>query len=993
MAEDKKSKEQEVSVEEEVLNADTDTHTSIFSDEQQSTDITPEDQALFDKDLELEKKYGDSPVRTAVESAASAATFGISDQVLSKFDEEGLAERRKRNEASALAGEITGVVGPALLSGGSSLAAKGASAGFRTAAKTGLATEKVVSKTIQKLIGEQGKKSVVKDILRKGVEKSAGLTAEGTFYSTGNLISEDALGTAEFNAENLIANAKETAVFSSLLGLGAGTFSAIVPVFKNNKVTKWTTEKFKGSKPQDLEDAAVLTMGGTKQQAAKLKKLHPEIYNNTPKYVLEDLALKPVDNAAALAAKNDDIITQTAIKLDDSMSQLDDVLKKGDDLGESFLGTSNAEVADDLIENMHKWKESALMEKNAQGVLKRSPGVSESEYNAILKEIDHYEDVFGIKELRSATVKSERLAGSFREKIGAQNYKVAKLEQTLEDARKFAHVPKIKENIAKVTSQKKQLMKKLVTKEQTIERKIIANNEKIRMSKDPAAKRDLREKNAILRDQKRSAKLDAKAQSSALDDKIQILKNDMKGAPKSQEAVKDIEAKLLAARKESAALENSFNSEMTPLHKRIMKLQDDIKAPVNASRIREIRKRIGKKAKWKAPSDAIDLQTKFARKQYEMLNNQIYKVADSVKDVSPKLVDDILKQNLTIATGMKLADGINKAALASDSRGVFSKLLFAGAMKNVIGTSGAFSAIPFILQSQATYEALKAVGAAHLSSRARLLSSVEKANQSTKKSITKSISSFFGKTARKVKKVSKPAAMKLMLKSDLAAEVSDSGTAKRPKDEQQAFKNITNNIADMKKDPDQLLEYAAQSFPELEDAAPRTKQMVTQHIINMVQYLDSKLPKNATFNPTGLSKRDWTPSTLELAKFARVLKAVSDPLSVLEDLEDGTITREGAEALRVLKPNLYAQIQDQVMEQIATSEDTVPYEKRLQLGILLDIDSDASLNGHNIAGLQEMHNEAVESQTGGQSQFSASKAEKLNLAESAQTTVEKTERR
>ena len=142
----------------------------------ESSDILTDQQIKeVEKEIELERKYGDKNLRTFVESAASGATFGLSDQAISKFGgeeaQEALRERRQRNKEAALAGEVTGVVGPALLTGGTSAAAKGAtgaakaaiSAGAKTAAKTGVAAEKITAKALAKLIDQTGKKKLAKE--------------------------------------------------------------------------------------------------------------------------------------------------------------------------------------------------------------------------------------------------------------------------------------------------------------------------------------------------------------------------------------------------------------------------------------------------------------------------------------------------------------------------------------------------------------------------------------------------------------------------------------------------------------------------------------------------------------------------------------------------------------------------------------------------------------------------------------------------------------
>ena len=68
------------------------------------------------------------------------------------------------------------------------------------------------------------------------------------------------------------------------------------------------------------------------------------------------------------------------------------------------------------------------------------------------------------------------------------------------------------------------------------------------------------------------------------------------------------------------------------------------------------------------------------------------------------------------------------------------------------------------------------------------------------------------------------------------------------------------------------------------------------------------------------------------------------------------------------------------MTQIATDPESISYEKRLNLGILLDLPTDASLIQGNLQGLQSHFKETEQSQAGGA--ISATRASKLDMAES-----------
>ena len=209
------------------------------------------DEEFIEKEQRLDEKYGDSPWQTFAESAVSSASFGLTDQVGKALGfSEALRERRERNETSAALGEVTGIVAPLVLSGGSSLLAKGAGAagkGIATAAKAGQVVEKLTAKGINKLLAETGKKKFARDVLSKSIAKGAGSAVEGTFYGIGELVEENALGNAEFNAENLMAYGGKGALWGGLVGGGLGglgkTVSIVVPKIKGNKVVGTSIKK------------------------------------------------------------------------------------------------------------------------------------------------------------------------------------------------------------------------------------------------------------------------------------------------------------------------------------------------------------------------------------------------------------------------------------------------------------------------------------------------------------------------------------------------------------------------------------------------------------------------------------------------------------------------------------------------------------------------------------------------------------------------------
>jgi hypothetical protein len=88
-----------------------------------------------------------------------------------------------------------------------------------------------------------------------------------------------------------------------------------------------------------------------------------------------------------------------------------------------------------------------------------------------------------------------------------------------------------------------------------------------------------------------------------------------------------------------------------------------------------------------------------------------------------------------------------------------------------------------------------------------------------------------------------------------------------------------------------------------------------------VAYLAQTAPKPPP-PPGGVDllalRRPWAPTGQELSAFARRVEAVKDPVSVLEAMAPGTVTREHVETLREVHPELHAELRGKVLERVAS---------------------------------------------------------------------------
>ena len=177
------------------------------------------------QDQELRREYSGlgGQARAAAAGAARGLTLGLSDVAIAELGgDEGRTElqRLQRYGAGAgLVGEAVGTLGGALLSGGSGLLAKGASAGVRAGAAVGGLAERAAVRTGLGLGLAEGGAAV------RALGTAAGFGAEGALYAAGAEAGRQAVANERYDGEKLVAAGLHGAAAGAVLG-GAGSLAA-----------------------------------------------------------------------------------------------------------------------------------------------------------------------------------------------------------------------------------------------------------------------------------------------------------------------------------------------------------------------------------------------------------------------------------------------------------------------------------------------------------------------------------------------------------------------------------------------------------------------------------------------------------------------------------------------------------------------------------------------------------------------------------------------
>jgi hypothetical protein len=146
-----------------------------------------------------------------------------------------------------------------------------------------------------------------------------------------------------------------------------------------------------------------------------------------------------------------------------------------------------------------------------------------------------------------------------------------------------------------------------------------------------------------------------------------------------------------------------------------------------------------------------------------------------------------------------------------------------------------------------------------------------------------------------------------------------------------------------------------QAVAHIEATAPSVARATAQALQRQAQYMASKLPPErprSTLQPE-LGTEDV--SDEELGKWADVMAAAEDPVSVLEDLAEGRASTEAIDAVRELYPERWQSIQRQVqahLERLTNEGKELPYERRAAISALLGIPADVSWGPQFVATVQ-----------------------------------------
>ncbi len=161
-------------------------------------------------------------------------------------------------------------------------------------------------------------------------------------------------------------------------------------------------------------------------------------------------------------------------------------------------------------------------------------------------------------------------------------------------------------------------------------------------------------------------------------------------------------------------------------------------------------------------------------------------------------------------------------------------------------------------------------------------------------------------------------------------------------------------ITQLAQNPDAMMSHIDRSIGNLGPQSPRLSAALAQKAANDISFLASKAPV-AMKNINSLTPQFEKPrfSEEKVSAFAKYLHGVKDPMSLIDDLNRGVVSREKVEAVRATSPKLYDLIRERIIERSNDLHHKLSYDKKLQLGILFQAPTDETLTPDFIRAMQQ----------------------------------------
>lgn len=161
---------------------------------------------------------------------------------------------------------------------------------------------------------------------------------------------------------------------------------------------------------------------------------------------------------------------------------------------------------------------------------------------------------------------------------------------------------------------------------------------------------------------------------------------------------------------------------------------------------------------------------------------------------------------------------------------------------------------------------------------------------------------------------------------------------------------LQKRIDEINKNPELLLDTGGETAVYLKEH----NQEMAKAASNAINYLNSLKPKQ---EKTSLLDTSPVVNPIAQARYNRALDIANKPMILMDDIRNGTITKSDIQDLQILFPGMHAQMQMKIMDQmveVIEKKKTIPYQTRLGLSVFLGQPLDSTMSPQAIMATQNL---------------------------------------
>ena len=263
--------------------------------------------------------------------AARGLSFGLSDQALvhsGAVDADTLQSIKDNNKVASVAGEIGGIIAPGILAPGSVIS-RFLGAGVEGAAAARAGVTALTGDALKTIMQATGNPGLAARLIQRSIPAIAGSAVEGGMYGAGQLISENALGSADINAENMLASVGTGALLG---GAAGGIFSSVADLIPSAISKGSVLDSIPGvnsvKKYFDPVEASTELLGITGKKLQTLQKSNPDLINDLPNFLYNTAEIKPWTTSHQVQEAIEKVKDASGEKIGDILTQVEDIAQK-----------------------------------------------------------------------------------------------------------------------------------------------------------------------------------------------------------------------------------------------------------------------------------------------------------------------------------------------------------------------------------------------------------------------------------------------------------------------------------------------------------------------------------------------------------------------------------------------------------------------------------------------------------------------------------------